>query len=163
MTTRDYSALQVLSAAQVEALEILEAGGSHAEAAAAAGVHRVTVSKWATRHPGFIAETNRRRAARADRLSVRVDSVTLSALDVVAQACAEGDRAAALSWLRLVGLAGVVEGERRRAHSSPVHAAEILDDAAEAERLRGAWLRSDDRKRLAREILTDLNAGSADS
>lgn len=163
MTTRDYSVLQVLSAAQVEALEVLEAGGSHAEAAAAAGVHRVTVSKWATRHPEFIAETNRRRADRADRLSVRVDSVTLSALDVVAQACAEGDRAAALAWLRLVGLAGVVEGERRRAHSSPVHAAEVLDDAAETARLRNAWLRSDDRKRLAREILDDLNAGPGDS
>ena len=163
MTTRDYSALQVLSAAQVTALGVLEAGGSHAEAAEAAGVHRVTVSKWVTRHPEFIAETNRRRADRADRLAVRVDSVTASALDVIAQACAEGDRAAALAWLRLVGLAGVVEGERRRADSAVFTAEAVLDDAAAATRKRGAWMYADERKRLAREILTDLNAGPGDS
>ena len=60
-TTDDYSWLREVSDRQVLAIDTLVAGGTHQEAAAAAGVHRVTVSNWARRHPGFMAEVNRRR------------------------------------------------------------------------------------------------------
>ena len=133
MATDNYSALLKLTAPQAVALDALDAGATHSEAADAAGVHRVTVTRWANYHPEFIAETNRRRTQRAELLAVRSESVTLSALDLVARACEEGDKVTALGWLRLVGLAGLLEAERTRGRSSPMSGAEVLAAEASAE------------------------------
>ena len=61
-----YKVLHELSPIQATALGLLDTGVSHAEAALAAGVDRTTVSRWATRHPAFIAELNRRKEERAE-------------------------------------------------------------------------------------------------
>ncbi len=59
--TERYDLLLQLDPKQAKALEVLAAGGSHEAAAEAAGVHRVTVTRWANHHPEFVAEMNRRR------------------------------------------------------------------------------------------------------
>jgi hypothetical protein len=78
------------------------AGGTHEEAAAAAGVHRVTVTKWANHHPAFIAEMNRARADLVHRTHSTVAEVTERALDVVRRAIEGGDVETALRVLRLM-------------------------------------------------------------
>jgi len=50
--------LRDLTASHVAAATVLLGGGTHAEAANAAGVHRVTVIRWAHRRPAFIARMN---------------------------------------------------------------------------------------------------------
>jgi hypothetical protein len=54
--TERHRALLTLDERQLAALDVLCAGGSHKAAAQAAGVDRVTVTRWNTRHPAFMAE-----------------------------------------------------------------------------------------------------------
>ena len=61
-TTASYRPLHQLTASQQLAVTALAAGATHGEAAEEAGVHRVTVTRWARHHPAFIAELNRLRA-----------------------------------------------------------------------------------------------------
>src|SRR5664279_5509729 len=56
-----YASLRCLTPSQSLALEVLVGGGNHEEAALAAGVHRVTVSRWLRLHPAFIAAWNETR------------------------------------------------------------------------------------------------------
>ncbi len=51
--TDRYKVLRELNHAQTSALDVLIAGGTHAEAAETAGVHRVTVTRWVSNHPAF--------------------------------------------------------------------------------------------------------------
>jgi hypothetical protein len=120
-----------LTPAQVLALDVLDAGGTHSEAAQVAGVHRVTVSKWTTRHPGFVAELTRRRLARFELVADRAEAVTLSALDLVAKAIDNGDTSAALSWLKLAGLPSSLADHRAKVASAPLSAGEMLDREAD--------------------------------
>lgn len=132
MTTTDrYSSLRELSPAQARALDVLDAGGTHSEAAEAASVHRVTVSKWTTRHPAFVAELTRRRLARFELVADRAEAVTLDALDLVAQAIANGDTSAALSWLKLAGLPASLGEHRARVSSAPRSVAEMVEREAD--------------------------------
>ena len=62
MATTDGHRLYQLSEKQLRALDVLANGGTHADAAEAAGVHRVTVTKWCNSHPAFKADRNRRRS-----------------------------------------------------------------------------------------------------
>lgn len=97
-------ALRALSPRQSIAATLLATGHSHAIAADEAGVHRVTVTRWANHHPAFVAEVGRlRNEQRADvREAVRL--VTTTAIEAVAERVADGDADMALRWLRL-GLA----------------------------------------------------------
>jgi hypothetical protein len=99
--TDRYQSLLRLTASQVSAVEALDAGSTHADAAQTAGVNRVTVTRWVHHHPAFQAELNRRRLERLERLAARADSVTVTALDVIAQAIDTGDVASALAWIRM--------------------------------------------------------------
>ena len=56
---RGSESLHCLTDRQLLALDALLAGATQAEAAEAAGAHRVTVTKWASRHPAFVAELKR--------------------------------------------------------------------------------------------------------
>jgi hypothetical protein len=98
----------MLSPSQSLALEILDAGGTHQEAAKAAGVDRTTVSRWATKHPAFVSEMNLRKRERAEETIHRVSEVTLAALDCVAHSVSEGNVRAAIQWLRHFGLGPVM-------------------------------------------------------
>jgi hypothetical protein len=100
--TADYQSLHRLSPAQALAVAALASGQTQEEAAEAAGVHRVSVTRWANHHPAFRAELNRLRAEAAAEVRARVVRVTTLAVDVVEQALSAGSEDAAFRWLRLV-------------------------------------------------------------
>ena len=97
--TERNNALHELDTAQLTALGILMQGGSHQEAADAAGVHRVTVTRWRNHHPAFIARMNEFRSEIAAQIELAAEQHTGAALRVVGQALAESDLTAALRWL----------------------------------------------------------------
>ena len=92
-----------LSERQHLAIDVLMAGGTHREAAAAAGVQRTTVTGWANKNIPFITEMKTRRAARSHATADRFDDVIANALDVVGAKIADGDLTAALALLKLAG------------------------------------------------------------
>lgn len=101
--TGRHQVLLRLDERQLAALDVLGAGGSHATAAEAAGVDRVTVTRWNTRHPAFIAERSARRLDRVREHNASVRSMVGRAVAVVTSRLDEGDLGAALAVLRLVG------------------------------------------------------------
>jgi alkanesulfonate monooxygenase SsuD/methylene tetrahydromethanopterin reductase-like flavin-dependent oxidoreductase (luciferase family) len=95
----DYKSLLELNAKQAIAIEILNQGGSHQEAADAAGVHRVTVSKWVSDHPAVKSEMYRRVIARAREMTAKSGEISVKALSLIQEAIEDGDRQAAFKWL----------------------------------------------------------------
>jgi hypothetical protein len=81
-----------LTPSQLAAVETLAAGGPVSDAAAAAGVERLTVDGWLANHPGFIAELNARRRDRLDRMHSELRKLADSAVKVLSDLLA--DRAA---------------------------------------------------------------------
>jgi hypothetical protein len=131
MATNDYRALRTISERQQIAIEGLLEGLTHAEAAERAGVHRVTVSKWRARHPGFRAELNRRRQELNEQRVARLRQLDATALDAVAAQLDASDPDVALKWLKLRGLSSEpypVEG--------PTDADSIIDDLVAWESLK---------------------------
>lgn len=96
-------ALYELDDRQLAALDVLSAGGTHQEAADAAGVHRVTVSRWAGNVPAFIAERNRRRAELAATRASKVEQIDAVALDRLMDWVATGDPDALRFWAKVRG------------------------------------------------------------
>jgi hypothetical protein len=86
------------------AIEALLTGATHAEAAEQAKVHRVTVSKWVKKHPGFQAELNRRRRELSEQRTARLREFDSAALDAVATHLEAGDPDFAMKWLKFRGL-----------------------------------------------------------
>ena len=130
--TARYQSLLELNPSQVSAIEVLDGGGTHQEAAEAAGVNRVTVTRWARHHPAFVAELNRRKVERTENLATRTDTVTRAALEVVEQAVRAGDLSAALAWIRLAhgpGRLGSSDGSRNVAPLTPQA---VIDGIAQA-------------------------------
>ena len=133
-----YGWLREVNGQQLQAAACLAGGATHEDAAQVAGVHRVTVSRWANHHPAFIAEVNRLRIEAAEQAVATVRRITSAALAVVESAVEAGDLEAALKWLRLgtlrslTAVAGgatdpvaVIEGVRR---SMPTALATLLSD-----------------------------------
>jgi hypothetical protein len=100
--TGDYESLHELTPAQVLAVAALASGQTHEKAAEAAGVHRVSVTRWANHHPAFQAELNRLRAEAAAEVRAKVVRLTNLAIDIVEQALTDGGEEAAFRWLRLM-------------------------------------------------------------
>lgn len=107
--TNDYRSLHEITSAQLAAVTALARGATHEAAANEAGVHRVTVSRWAAHHPAFIAELNARKVEAATEAAAQVSRTTRKALDVIAEVIDGGDADAAFRWLRLVPLITVTE------------------------------------------------------
>jgi hypothetical protein len=101
--TDRYKSLHELSPAQTIALDVLDAGGSHTEAAGSSGVDRTTVSRWATKHPAFVAELNRRKRERAEESACQIADITSTALGSVGAAIQAGDASLAMQWLKQFG------------------------------------------------------------
>lgn len=99
-TDRD-DPLHHLTSKQALAAVRLVAGDSHDRAADAAGVHRVTVTRWANHHPAFVAEVNRLRADQIKQTAAMIRAVTEGALDVIGSAIAGGDVGVAVQWCRM--------------------------------------------------------------
>ena len=137
MSTDRYESLHKLTAAQLSALDVLDGGGTHTEAAEVAGVHRVTVTRWVNHHPEMRAELTRRRIERVEVLADRAEVLTLAAFDVIAKAIEKGDRSTALGWLRLSGVSAVVEAQRKRTATEPRTSGDIIDTEAARRGLAG--------------------------
>ena len=103
MDTPDAERLYRVDERQLRALEVLATGGSHADAAQAAGVHRVTVTRWANSHPGFQAERNRRREELSSVLADKAGQIDVAVLDKLLDLVLEGDADAITLWVRQRG------------------------------------------------------------
>lgn len=128
--TNRYGSLLQLTPTQAIAIDVLDCGGTQSEAAERAGVSRVTVSRWIHNHPAFIAELNRRHVERADRVSVRIDELTLRAMELVALAIEQGDTSTAIQWLRISG--PMNPNLRGRGSERPLSADAIITRASES-------------------------------
>jgi hypothetical protein len=93
-----------LSSAQALAVEVLDAGGTHKEAAEVADVDRTTVWRWVNRHPAFVAELNQRRIDRAAASQRRLEAIDDDALAALEEAV-RGDPGLALQWFKVRGFA----------------------------------------------------------
>ena len=100
--TDSYQSLHQLTPAQVLAITALASGATHQEAAEAAGVHRVTVTRWTRHHPEVIAELNRIRADAATEAQAQVVRVSKAAIGVIEDEVRGGNVDAAFRWLRIV-------------------------------------------------------------
>jgi hypothetical protein len=121
-TTDSYQSLHRLTPAQVLAVTSLAGGATHQEAAEAAGVHRVTVTRWTKHHPEVIAELNRIRADAAIEAHAQVVRVSRAALGVIEDAVRAGSVDAAFKWLRIVPLAEVTTPP-----TGPLESAGVVD------------------------------------
>ena len=130
-STDRYQSLLRLTESQVRAVDTLDAGSTHAEAAQAAGVNRVTVTRWVHHHPEFKAELNRRRLERLEIVSARSEGVTDRAIDVVGQAIDEGNVGTALAWLRMTLTPSWSMPRNGTSSLKPLTATEIIAHAAE--------------------------------
>jgi hypothetical protein len=97
------AALRELTPPQAIALEAIDSGRTHAEAAEAAGVDRDTVTMWVKLLPAFEAELNRREAERALLNVKRINDLTVQVVEAVRTAVESGDLGTALQWLRIRG------------------------------------------------------------
>ena len=113
-TSRDHAAAasqrndaQRLSAKQFRAVDLLASGATDREVADALKIDRTTAWRWRKADPAFQAALNRRRLEIWESVGDRTRSLSLQALDVLAEAIKEGDRNAALNFLKLAGLGDV--------------------------------------------------------
>ena len=147
MTVPDQTRPSGLSDSQHLAIDVLLTGGTHREAAEAAGVARTTVTEWVNHRSEFCRELERRRWQRAEHVNDRVSALTGRALDVIEEHLGAGDLQAALGVLRLL--------PREALHRAPTP-----PPTAEQRENVGAMLRA----RLAQlEALPDQPAPSTDS
>ena len=93
-----------ISDKQSIAIDALIGGATHREAAEKASVQRSTVTAWCNKNIVFIAEWNRCRKERLAASGERLHEVTVAALDAVAESINDGDTAAALTFIRIVGV-----------------------------------------------------------
>jgi siroheme synthase (precorrin-2 oxidase/ferrochelatase) len=109
------------------AVDALAGGATHDVAAQKAGVHRVTVTRWALHHPEFRAELNRRMSDAADEASALVVRVTNAALVTIENAVNKGDLDAAFRWLRSVPLTTVTSQP-----NGPLLSVEVVEQVRQA-------------------------------
>jgi transposase-like protein len=128
--TDDYKSLLELTAKQSIAIEVLDRGGSHQEAADAAGVHRVTVSKWVSDHPAVKAEMHRRVVARAREMTTKSGEISAKALSLIREAIEDGDRQAAFKWLGLTKHLFPLDAQLNPFAQRTLSPKEMLEDTA---------------------------------
>lgn len=102
MAVPDQTRPSGLSDKQHLAIDVLLTGGTHREAAGAAGVARTTVTEWANHRSEFCRELERRRWQRAEQVNDRIGALTTRSLDVIEEHVVAGDLRAALGVLRLL-------------------------------------------------------------
>ena len=103
-----------LSDSQHLAIDVLLTGGTHREAAVAAGVARTTVTEGINHPSEFRRQLERRRWQRAEQVNDRVGALTTRSLDVIEEHVVAGDLRAALGVLRLLPREALHPGHRPR-------------------------------------------------
>lgn len=133
-----------LNGRQLTAVDALLAGATDDEAAAAAGVHRVTVNKWKNHNPFFMAALRARREELWGASVEKLRGLLPKAVDRLEREIEEGPDGlrAALELVKLTGLA------ERRAEGGPVDPVGVFN-----EMIRERRHRSDD------ELLADYVHG----
>lgn len=101
------ASLLTLDPQKAAAVQALAAGATHAQAALTANVSRECVSRWATRHPGFMAALAEYRAMLAAVEADRIRSLRARALAIVDRDIDNADMATALQVLRALATSGV--------------------------------------------------------
>jgi hypothetical protein len=114
MTDPDQIRPLQLSDSKLIAIDALLTGGTHRDAATAAGVQRSTVTAWANHHLGFITELGERRHQRARATGDLLDQTIASALRLIGARIDDGDLTAAIALLRVVD-----KGHLHRPRSGP--------------------------------------------
>jgi hypothetical protein len=158
--TDHYGLLHALTPSQAMAVDALAGGATHEAAASAAGVHRVTVTRWVLHHPEFQAELNRRKADAAAETSALVVRVTNSALSTIEKAVGQGDLDAAFKWLRSIPLSTVTSQP-----IGPLLSVEVVEQVRQAmpESLEEMLRKTDERTTVEAEelVLSLLSQGEA--
>lgn len=132
-TNPDNSRQMTLTISQGIAIDALLAGATDAEAGAAAGVTRQTINGWKNHHPGFIAETNRRRQEVWEASLDRIRSLVPKALDVLDAALTSGTPNPRLA-IKIIEMAGLPN--EAISPSGPTTTMDVID--AEVHRRRQA-------------------------
>jgi hypothetical protein len=130
-----------LSVEQLTAIDVLVMGKTDAEAAAAAGVTRPTVTDWRNHHPVFRATLNARRSALWAEAHDRLRALVGKAIETLEGAVQEGKLSVSIDVLKIVGLHGAVGAHGAlapRGPSSAVGVARGLSQAAEPARCQSA-------------------------
>ena len=160
--TNNNQSLHKLTVAQTSALGVLAAGGSQIEAADAAHVHRVTVTRWANHHPAFIAELNAIQGAARVRMRTVVGRVTEKALRAVETSIEEGEVDIAVKWLRLVP--GILVDSEFKGPSDSVVVVEKIREGKGLKMLeilqRADGYSTEEIETLLCQLLNDLPTGS---
>lgn len=98
----DSPSLLRLTPVQRQALDLLQAGRSVAATARTLHVHRITVQRWKTHHPRFIAELAARAAFSQAELSLKAQHILSTAISIVHKRLAAGRGDALATSLRLL-------------------------------------------------------------
>ncbi len=131
---------ETLSGAQIQAVAALLDGSTHAAAALAAGVHRVTVTRWTRSDPEFMAELTRRRREFLDASVAQVSTLAGTALRIVEESLdADGDPRLAMEVLKLVLPRDDLDAHRRALAARSDDAQGVRDSMARSERDR-EWI-----------------------
>jgi hypothetical protein len=101
-TKSDRASMYRLNLKQEQALELTLEGRSDAEIAETVGITRQTVNVWRNRHPGFVAEVNRRRRQLAAKREAQLDILLNELLDASLELIQARDPRAVLGLARLL-------------------------------------------------------------
>ena len=94
------------------AIDALVAGSTHREAAEKAGVQRTTVTAWCNHHIAFKAERNQRRQDRTEAAGEQLQETLCAALVHLGEKVREGDTGAAVTIVKAVGVAHLLDAAR---------------------------------------------------
>jgi hypothetical protein len=142
------------------AIEALVTGATQTEAAEKARVHRVTVSNWVNKHPGFQAELNRRRHELNEQRTARLHELDATALEAVATRLEAEDPEFAMKWLKFRGLNATTFPDAGPSDPDEIIERLVASRASEASPLARALESIDgvDRDRIRDEVEDELLA-----
>ena len=109
MTEPDQIRPPEVSDRQSIAIDVLTAGRTQREAAAAAGVQRSTVTAWCNHNIVFKAELNARRRQRLQMVGEQLQEALGAAIGVLAARISEGDVDSSLALIHVVGVDPLLE------------------------------------------------------
>ncbi len=120
--------VEPLNDRQLKAVAALLDGCTHADAARAAGAHRVTVTNWTRSDPEFMAELARRRRELLDASVARVSDLAGLALRIVEESLdTDGDPRLAMEVLKLVLPRDDLDARRRQLDARPEDVRDVRD------------------------------------
>ncbi len=112
MTESDRIRPPGISDKQSIAIDALVSGALQWEAAEKAGVQRTTVTAWCNHNIAFKAERNQRRQDRVEAAGEQLQETLCAALVLLGEKVREGDTGAAVTIVKAVGVAHLLDAAR---------------------------------------------------